>query len=146
MKTIFTLLFATIFSASAFAYGGGKLTITFTAKSNVQVVIDGRTYQQNDNMIVLNEIDPGNHRIQIYKAKRNGNSRNRNDRNELLYSTTVQVKPNYHVDIMVNRFGKALIDERSLRANGRWDDDGGFGDDYNDGYGNSYNKAMSESA
>src|SRR5687768_16186653 len=114
MKTIFTLLFATIFSASAFAYGEGKLTITFASKSNVQVVIDGRTYQQNDNAIVLNDIDPGNHRIQIYKAKRNGNGngRNRNDRNELLYSTTVQVKPNYHVDIMVNRFGKALVDER----------------------------------
>jgi hypothetical protein len=146
MKYLFTLLFATSLATSAFAYNEGKLTITLATKSNVQVVVDGRTYQENENTIVLNDVQPGNHRIQIYKAKRNGNGngRSRNDRNELLYTTTVQVKPNYHVDIMVNRFGKALVDERALRSNGRWDDDNWYGD--NNDARNTYNQAMSESA
>jgi hypothetical protein len=143
MKSFFTLLLATAFTTSAFAYNEGKLTVTFAAKSNVQVVIDGRTYQQNDNSIVLNDIQPGNHRIQIYKAKRNGNGR---DRNELLYNTVVQVRPNYHVDIMVNRFGKALVDERSLRNNESWDNEDWYDDHNNDGYGNNYNRAISENA
>ena len=79
MKAIFTLLFATSIATSAFAYNEGKLTITLASRSNVQVVVDGRTYQQNDNTIVLNDVQPGNHRIQIYKAQRygNGNSRSR---------------------------------------------------------------------
>jgi len=146
MKAFFTLLAATILSTSAFAYNEGKLTVTFAARSNVQVVINGRSYQAGDNAIVLNDVQPGNHRIQIYKARRNGNGRNRNDRNELLYSTMVQVKPNYHVDIMVNRFGKALIDERSLRSNGNWDDDGWNGDTNGGDYGNTYRQAMNEGA
>lgn len=148
MKNFFTLLVASILTTSAFAYNEGKLTVTFAAKSYVQVMIDGRSYQANDNAIVLNDVQPGSHRIQIYKAKRNGNSngRNRSDRNELLYSTTVQVKPNYHVDVMVNRFGKALIDERSLRSNGRWEDDDWNGGTNGSDYGNTYNQAMSESA
>lgn len=146
MKAFFTLLFTTVLTTAAFAYNEGKLTLTFAAKGNVQVVIDGRMYQPNDNAIVLNNIQPGNHRIQIYKPKRNGNGRNRNGRNELLYSTTVQVKPNYHVDVMVNRFGKALIDERSLQTNDRWDDDD-WNDNHNGGdYDNTYRQAMSEAA
>ncbi|ANE50369.1 DUF4476 domain-containing protein [Flavisolibacter tropicus] len=155
MKAIFTFLFATSIATSAFAYNEGKLTITLASKSNMQVVVDGRAYQQNDNSIVLNDVQPGNHRIQIYKAYRNGNGngRGRNDRNELLYATTVQVKPNYHVDVMVNRFGKALVDEQALRSNGRWnDDDDWYGDNNSGGYNNNgdynnkYNQAMSESA
>ena len=148
MKNFFTLLVATILTTSAFAYNESKLTVTFAAKSNVQVVINGRSYQTNDNAIVLNNVQPGSHRIQIYKTNRNGNSngRNRNDRNELLYATTVQVKPNYHLDIMVNRFGKALIDERSLRsANGRWDGDDWYSDANGGAYGNTYSQTMSES-
>ena len=41
-----------------------------------------------------------------------------------MYSSTVYVRPSYHVDVMVNRFGKALVDERALNdRNDRWDDD-----------------------
>lgn len=146
MKAFFTLLAATMLTTSAFAYNEGKLTVTFAAKRNVQVLIDGRLYQANDNAIVLNEVQPGRHRIQVYSAKRNNNGRTRYDQRELLYSTTVQVRPNYHVDVMVNRFGKALIDERYLRSNGRWDDDNWDDEISGRDYENSNSKAMSESA
>src|SRR5687767_1175817 len=146
MKTIFTLLLATIFSTTAFAYEEGKLTVTFAANTNVQVVIDGRTYQQQDHSIVINNIPAGQHSIRIYKAKRAG----RSNRNELLYSANVYVKPSYHVDVMVNRFGKALVDEQSIRN--RREDNDWYGNDYpgsgsNGGYGNNngYNQPVSES-
>lgn len=148
MKTFFTLLLATIFSTTAFAYDEGKLTVTFAAQTNVQVVIDGRTYQQQDNSIVINHIPAGQHSIRIYKARKGG----RNNRNELLYSANVYVKPSYHVDVMVNRFGKALVDEQSIRN--RWEDNDWYGtghpggyDNHGGGYGNnnSYNQPVSES-
>jgi len=153
MKTVFTLLLATIFSSAAFAYDEGKLTISVPANSNVQVFIDGRVYQDNDNNFVLNNVQPGNHTIKIYKMGRknnNGNGKNnRNDkRNELIYSSTVYVRPSYHVDVMINRFGKALVDEKALSdRNGSWDenddwnDDGGYN---NDGYNNGYHQAMND--
>jgi hypothetical protein len=135
MKTIFTLLLATVFT-SAFAYNEGKLTITVPAK-NLQVYVDNRLYQDNDQTIVLNNIQPGNHTIKIYRASRNGSGKKArngrfNQENDLVYSSSVYVRPSTHVDVMINRFGKALVDERSLSdRNSSWNDD-----DYNDGYGN----------
>ena len=135
MKTIFTLLLATVFT-SAFAYNEGKLTITVPAK-NLQVYVDNRLYQDNDQTIVLNDIQPGTHSIRIYRASRNGNygKKQRNGRydqsNDLLFSSNVYVRPSTHVDVMINRFGKALVDERALSdRNGSWNDD-----DWNDSYG-----------
>jgi hypothetical protein len=149
MKTLFTLLLATVFT-SAFAYNEGRLTISIAANKNVQVYVDGRAYRDNDNNFVFDNVQPGNHTIKIYRPGKNNNSRNnRNDRNELIYSSTVYVRPSYHVDVMINRFGKALVDEKALPdRNGRWNDndrdnDGRYDGGYDNGdYGN-YRQAMS---
>jgi hypothetical protein len=148
MKTLFTLLLATAFT-SAFAYDEGRLTITVaSATRNLEVHVNGRIYSDNDNTIVIDDVQPGNHTVRIYRNTRgNGNGRNdRNSRrNELLYSSTIYVKPSYHVDVMINRFGKALVDERMLAGNGQWGDDDRRG---NSGgyYGNdSYRQPMNSS-
>ena len=151
MKTIFTLLLVTVFT-SAFAYDEGKLTITVASQKNIQVYVDGRIYQADENSFVLNNIQPGNHKIKIYKkARKNNNNRNsRNDRNDnnrndLIYSSTVYVKPATHVDVMINRFGKAMVDEKVLSNRNNdwgeddWNNDGG----YNNGN-QGYNKAMND--
>lgn len=157
MKTIFTLLLATIFT-SAFAYDESRLTITVSDNSNVQVMIDNRAYRLNDNSLVLTGIQSGRHTVQVYRNSQGNNSRgygtnrNKNNRNEMLYSSTIYVKPNYDVDIMINRFGKALVDERDLRYNNddwrnndrrydRNDNNGGYGNYPND---RNYNQAMSQ--
>ena len=151
MKMMFTLLLATL-SASAFAYDGGKLTITVALPKNIQVYVDGRAYQNNDNTFVLNNIQPGNHTITIYKNGRSANYGNngygRNGRRgnynqgDVLYNSNVYVRPSYHVDVMINRFGKALVDERVI--NGYYDDENSWYDDPNGGYNNSYHQPMSD--
>jgi hypothetical protein len=151
MKMIFTLLLATL-SASAFAYDGGKLTITVASSKNIQVYVDGRAYQNNDNSFVLNNIQPGNHTITIYKNGRNGNygsngygkngRRGNYNQGDVLYNSNVYVRPSYHVDVMINRFGKAMVDERVI--NGYDDDDDSWYDNPNGGYDNSYHQAMSD--
>lgn len=150
MKTLITLLLATLFSSSLFARDEGRLTLTVSAQNNVQVLIDNRFYRLNDNSIVLNNMEPGRHTIQVYRGYANGrddrNSRNRNNRNNLLYASTIVVKPNHHVDIMINRFGKALVDERDLRYTDRWDrndDQYDRDDDYRDND-NRFGEAMRE--
>ena len=153
MKTIFTLLLATIFTTNAFAYDEGRITITVSTPSDVRVVIDNRTYRLDDNSLVLNNVRAGQYTIQVYRGRannrNNGNNKNRNNRNNILYSSTIYVKPNYDVDIMINRFGKALVDERDLRysndgwKNGNYGNNNGYG---NDDYGNSngYNQSMND--
>lgn len=141
MKIIFTLLLSTIFT-TAFAYDEGRLSITVAANKNVQVFVDGRVYNEKDNSIVLNNIRPGNHSIRIYRAKQNGNRRNRSNRskNELIYSSTVFVRPSYHVDVMINRFGKAMVDEKALSDRDNWNDD--KDDYYEDSFDNNYRLPM----
>jgi len=157
MKTIFTLLLASIFTF-AFAADEGRLTITVSTQKDVQVMIDNRSYRldDNDNSLVLNNVRAGQHTIQVYRARNNnrnnGNNRNRNNRNDVFYSSTIYVRPNYDVDVMINRFGKALVDERDLRySNDGWGNNGSYGNK-NGGYGNGdygnnngYNQAMNES-
>jgi hypothetical protein len=150
MKTLFTLLLITVFT-SAFASNEGRLTITIASNKNVQVYVDGRAYRDNDNNFVFDNVQPGSHTIKIYRTGKNNNGRNNrnNNKNELVYSSSVYVRPSYHVDVMINRFGKALVDERSLSdRNGRWDDDwsnDGYPDKgYDNGnYSNDYRQAIS---
>jgi hypothetical protein len=151
MKTTFTLLLATVITTSAFAYDEGKLTITVAAQKDAVVYVDGRSYTDDDNSVVLNNIRSGNHTIKVYK-KKNNNRNNRNQREELLYSSTIYVRPSYHVDVVVNRFGKALVDERALNnRDNNWDDDednwggnNGNGNNGNGNNGNGYRQAMSD--
>jgi hypothetical protein len=73
-------------------------------------------------------VRPGQHTIQVYHNRgnrNNGNSRNRNNRKDVFYSSTVNVRPNYDVDVMINRFGRALVDERDLRySDDGWNNNG----------------------
>lgn len=159
MKTIFTLLLATVFSASAFAYNEGKISITVPSSNNLQLQIDGRNYSLSDNSFVLGNVSPGSHSIRIYRSGKRGGNRDRNRNADVLYAGNVYVKPSYHVDLVLNRFGKALVDERSLSdRNGVWFDDdddynhgnsngnGGYqnGGYQNGGYGNGYTQAISD--
>ncbi|HEX2534170.1 MAG TPA: DUF4476 domain-containing protein [Chitinophagaceae bacterium] len=137
MKQLFTLLLATVFSTAAFAADEGRLTLSVSTPNEVQVVIDNRSYRTEDRMLTLRDLRPGSYTVKVYRQRSNNrNDRNNGgilggagDRNDLLYATTVQVRPNHHVDIMVNRFGKGLVDERPMR--------GGYGS--NDGYENDRN-------
>jgi hypothetical protein len=148
MKTVFTLLLATIISTAAFAADEGRLSITVAVQKDAVVYVDGRTYQPDDNSIVIDNIRSGNHSIKVYRKannRNNGRNNNRNQREELLYSSTVYVRPSYHVDIVVNRFGKALVDEKAINSrDDDWDRDDNWGRDRDRDNNNSYNRAMSE--
>jgi hypothetical protein len=148
MKTVFTLLLATIITTAAFAADEGRLSITVAVQKDAVVYVDGRTYQPDDNSIVIDNIRSGNHSIKVYRkmSNRNNNGRNNNrnnQREELLYSSTVYVRPAYHVDIVVNRFGKALVDEKAINTrDDDWGRDDNWGRDRDNN--NSYNRAMSD--
>jgi len=85
---------------------------------------------------VINYERTGNHSVKTFRAGNDRNRYNGNNRSngyQLVYSNNLFVKQQYHVDITINRFGKAFVDEQML--NGSYnDDDDDWGVDGNDQY------------
>ena len=129
MKTIFTLLLSTIFSIAAMAYDGTRLTVTSISNNKVFVEVDGRRYDLNDNTLSLSSIRPGTHNIRVLREmKRRTGVNFGNRREETIYNIKATFRNGYHFDILVNRFGKVMIDERRIDPNDDWYND----DDYYD--------------
>jgi len=130
MKTTFTLLIALFLSLVSFAIPlQSKLGITVVGNKNIEIMVGNSKYQSEDNSTVISNLQPGHHTIKIYSLKKNqrrnvwGNNRNNT---QLIYQSTVYIRAGYFVDIIINRFGKALVDERAFQENGRndyWEDD-----------------------
>ena len=132
MKKIFTLLLTIASSVSLYALQGpSRLSITSISNGNIRVMIDGNKYRAINNVVTVDDLDAGFHSIKVFRA---GNSRrtyndNSFNRYELVYSGRIYVKPQYFVDVVINRFGKAFIDEQLMSPNQYNDDDD---DDWDD--------------
>ena len=141
MKTIFTLLLSTIFSIAAMAYDGTRLTVTSISNNKMFVEVDGRRYNLNGNTFSLSNIRPGTHNIRVLRElKRKTGWNFGNKREETIYNIKATFRDGYHFDILVNRFGKVLIDERRIDPNDEWynDDDYDRNDDRNRDRDNTY--------
>ena len=154
MKRISTLLLSTLFSLSLLAYDGTRLTVTSVSNMKMTVEIDGRRYNMNNKALSIRELSAGHHTVKIYRDRKQNNRVNNNNRQELVYSGSVHLRRNYHLDITINRFGKAMVDERRIDRNDDWyDDDDNYdrdnrwndrdpGDNRDNGWDNGINRAM----
>lgn len=142
MKKIFTLSTALFTLLSAFAQPNeafrkqvnyqGKLSVSSMMASPVKVMIDGTMYNDRNSSdpAVMSDLRAGYHAVKIYQQKKNRfkNDWKSNKGMQLVYEGNIYVKPQYHVDITINRFGKAFVDERQM--NGDY-----FSNDDNDWHG-----------
>ena len=129
MKTIFTLLLSTIFSLASMAYDGTRLTVTSVSSNKMFVEVDGRRYDLNGNTLTISSIRPGTHNVRVLRElKRKTGWNFGNKREETIYNIRATFREGYHFDILVNRFGKVMIDERRIDPNDDWYND----DDYYD--------------
>jgi Domain of unknown function (DUF4476) len=118
-----------------------KLSITVVGNKDIEIIVDNNRYQSNDNSVVINSLQAGSHTIKVYNLKNKGRNIFRNNA-KLLYSSTIYVRPGYHVDISIDRSGKAIFNERAMRSNGRnrdWNDDYRNDDYRNDNRNNNRN-------
>ncbi|HET9433504.1 MAG TPA: DUF4476 domain-containing protein, partial [Chitinophagaceae bacterium] len=123
MKTIFTLLLSTIFSVSSIAYDGTRLTVTSVSHNKMFVEVNGRRYNLNGNTVSIGNIRPGTYNVRVLrelKRKSGWNSGIGRSREEVIYSIRLTLRDGYHFDILLNRFGKVLIDERRIDRNDDW--------------------------
>ena len=133
MRKIFTLF--TALCLSVILFGQSKLSITNSGYTDIRVMIDGKKYPAGNNVIMINNLQSGNHLVKIFRVTNDrGRSQgnNRNSGYQLVYSNNLFIKQQYHVDISINRFGKAFVDEQIITSWNNEDDD--WGVDNNDQY------------
>jgi hypothetical protein len=133
MKSIFIFLVSLFAATSTFANRGeGLLSFTVAGNSQIRIIVDNRQYDDNQKSIA---VAAGNHTIKVYRVRGNmGRGRKGLGSHDLLYSATLYIKPRYHVDVMVNRFGRALVDESPINGRGYVDYDDDRDYNWNDRY------------
>lgn len=119
MKRFFTLA-ALLVSMVSFASPkpkAGRIIITNTDNSIIQVRVDGRTYNVNGQPVILNNLSGGRHQLQIFKIERNSYAFEK-ARPVLIYNAPVYVDHSFIVDVNVNRKGKVSIGKSMIVQNG----------------------------
>ena len=147
MKSFFTLLTTAFISLSGYAYfDQTKLTISTSGNTPVRIMVDGKKYTNKNGDVTINNLSAGYHTVKIFMLqKQKGPGRERGQFNgnqnyyQMVYNNSITIRLLYHMDLMINRFGKVFIDEQPI-ANGYYDDDENWGDDGN-GHG-GYNQEM----
>ena len=128
MKTIFTLVLLVITGAAFAGPNDGKLSITNLSNDRIIVEVDGRKYNSrvnnNENIVLISALSTGYHTLKVYTATRRAVNRNEMVKQTLIFQKSVNVKAKYHVDIVINRFGKVWLDELSMNDNKYEDSDG----------------------
>ena len=149
MNRIFTLLLLLVLSVPAMAFRNeARLSVTSLSNTPIRVVINGRTVEDRNNTVYINNIQPGTHRIQIYRMRFNDRDWNRGRGNrsqgELIYNGMISARRGMLTDIIVSRFGRVFIDEQPVnewfdddRNNGGWNNGGWNNGGWNNGNGNS---------
>ncbi|WP_205512252.1 DUF4476 domain-containing protein [Longitalea arenae] len=96
----------------------GIISITSLSPADMLFEVDGRQYPFNNNSLTLRNITAGYHQVKVYVKK----PKTLPGPQTMIYSKNVYVKPKYYVDIVINRFNRALIDEQQIVDN-RYDTD-----------------------
>ena len=113
MKNIFTLLLGGLITGSAFA---NNITLTFPNNRNYQVAIDGRDvggYDYSNNTIYLNNLQYGQHSIEVYRLKKNGK------KNNVVYSSSFTSSPQYDLNITIDNNGRVQMYQSRSNDYGR---------------------------
>lgn len=152
MKKFFTLFASSLFTLAVFAAPAAdarpksSLTIQSVERGDVRVVIDGRRFEPNDNYMRIQGIESGHHIIKIYRQKNNGLFNILGKRYEVVFSSSVNIRPRTETLIAVDRSGRTTVtDSRSAgwsngRNDRRWDNDHDFQFDRGHNYGDYDNE------
>jgi hypothetical protein len=106
MKKFFTLVFLTLtISISRAADNEGCITVTNLGFYDVQVEIDGKHYDDGNRNITIRHLSAAGHYLKIFRVDKE---------EKILYADSITIKPQYDIDIVINRFEKVMIDELSV--------------------------------
>jgi hypothetical protein len=147
MKKIFTLSIVLLSALFSFAdYAPSRLSVTTVGNANVRITVDENRYGQQVAMgsTTFEGLTPGYHTVRVYEMDQRRGFFGRKQTMRLLYTATVNIKPMFQLNIVVNKNGRAMIDEQPIRrgydkgwndadhrndkGNGRYDNDKRYDD------------------
>jgi len=135
MKTIFTLLSSLIMSVAVMAAAPkpkSTLVIRSADQSEIRVIVDGKRFEPRHNSMMISNLDAGYHNVKIYRQRNTGLFTIIGKRYDVVYNTSLMVKPRTNILITVDRFGRTTITEDRVKGgNGRdrdWDNSYGRND------------------
>jgi hypothetical protein len=126
MKKIFTLLASFILAISLFAAAPRPktmLTIQSYDQTDIRVLIDGRRFEPNTSYLRIRDLQPGYHQVKVYRERRSGRFTIFGNKYDMVFNSSMYVRPQTNIMIIIDRNGRAQISEN--RMNGRnndWDD------------------------
>lgn len=134
MKKIATLVIAVfLLTAVSRAFpGAATLTVSANIRNDAYLMVDGQTYRFNQNSVTLENLFPGFHTVKVFRMGREGRWNHANS-GQIIYSGTIQMRAGFYTDIMINRFGRALIDQQPINA-ASYDEPNSWQDQHPDGY------------
>ncbi len=134
MKKNFTLFIGLFVTVMAFANSPfqSKLTVSSVGNTNIKVVVDNdrfdrfdngyNSYENYGNGVVITDLPGGYHTVRVYEdrtERRRGGwgngKRNRFQDYRLLYTASIFIRPFVHIDIVLNRFGQAEVNEINMK-------------------------------
>jgi hypothetical protein len=120
-KTCIQFLFIVLaFVARAHAgISDGILSITNLSSDEIMIEIDGKIYTDYKDYtaaFILRDLRPGNHLIKVSVMTKTFPFKR-----VMLYNKSVYVKPRFYIDIVINRFGRAMYDEAQMADNRYYD-------------------------
>lgn len=129
MKTFFTFLSCLFMSVAVFAAAKPQsmLSIKSADNSDIRIVLDGKRFEPNDNVIMLRGIDDGRHTIKVFRQKRNGLFNLSGKAYELVYNAAINVKKKTHLFITVERNGRITMQENKIKGDWAGQDHGNGG-------------------
>jgi hypothetical protein len=127
MKKVYTFILSLLVGAAAMAADGrprsGMINISIRDNSPVRVVVDGRSYN-NDHDVSISNLSTGYHTVQVFRESTSRSIFDRfgRTREQLLWSSSLNVKAGTETDVTINQNGRAKVKEVNMP--------------YNSGYGN----------
>jgi len=96
---------------STISFAQTRLSVTMVSDEAMRIAIDEREYSCQGNTLTVDNLTPGYHVVKVIPV----NSPRRSA--PLPFNNRILLKAGVYTDILVNRFGKSLLDEQSLAGN-----------------------------
>ncbi len=119
MKTISTLLTSFLFTTSSFATDfrhTASLTVKSADRLPIVVIVDGKCFDFGSNSIMISNLEPTYHDVKVYQQSYSGNNVfGRKDR-DVLFSSSVLLKPRTSLLIAIDDCGAITMNETRTRT------------------------------
>ncbi|MBI1343847.1 MAG: DUF4476 domain-containing protein [Terrimonas sp.] len=136
MKKIYILLLTLFFGAAVFAADTRPVMTTLTIQSSdhddIKVMIDGKRFDPRFNTMMLENLRPGQHQVKVFKQKDRLFKLFGHPHYDLVYNSSIIVRPGTHTLITLDRFNRSRVEVRKVYQDQRFKGKGASKGRYDD--------------